>query len=171
MHPAADSDTPTIFHLFEGIESLEFHNNVVRREGAASVTLVRAVEAQWTQGVRVCASNNWVKSGFALNPSNLPAVITGTLTGAAPGFSNPAGFAFTPANGSPLLDATTAAIVTPPDCDPPDPLLPPTRHPPPRNVLPAGSALLRPLANPIDFGACERDAVSTIFAHSFEPQS
>jgi hypothetical protein len=89
-------DTPTSFRLFEGIESLEFHNNVIWREGASSLTFVRAVEAQWTHGVRVRASDNWVKSGFALNPVHLPT----TISGATPGFSNLGAFDVAPANGS-----------------------------------------------------------------------
>jgi hypothetical protein len=164
-----NGDTPTIFRLFEGIESLEFHNNVIWREGASGLTLVRAVEAQWTQGVRVRASNNWIKSGFALNPANLPAQITGTLVGATPGFTNLAGLDFTPVNGSPLLEAGTTATSTAPDYNLANPLFPPAFHPPPRAALPAGALLLRPTSPPIDIGAYERDTAGFIFASGFEP--
>ena len=34
----ANNDTPTVFRLFDGIDSLEFHNNVIWREGGSSVT-------------------------------------------------------------------------------------------------------------------------------------
>ncbi len=164
-----NGDTPTVFRLFDGIASLEFHNNVIWREGTAGLTLVRGVEAVFPVGVvRVRASNNWIKSGFGLNPPALPVQLTGTLTGTTPGFSNIGGFDFTPTNGSPLIDAGTATTVTPPDYDLANPLYPPTRHPPPRAALPAGSALLRPLANPIDIGAYERDTAGTIFGDSFE---
>jgi len=55
------------------------------------------------------------------------------------------------------------------DYAPSNPLFPPARLPPLRAVLPAASALLRPLANPIDIGACERDTAGAIFADGFAP--
>jgi hypothetical protein len=164
------TDTPTVFRLFDGISSLEFHNNVFWREGAASLTLVRGVEADWPGGVvRVRGSNNWVKSGFAFNPTTLAVQLSGTLSGATPGFTDTAGLDFTPAPGSPLLDAGTTATSTAPDYDLANPLFPPVFHPPPRATLPAGAVLLRPTSPPIDIGAYERDTAGFIFASGFEP--
>jgi hypothetical protein len=164
------NDTPTIFRLFDGIGSLEFHNNVIWREGTSSLTLARGVEAVWPGGVvRVRGSNNWIKTGYAFNPSNLAVTLTGTLTGNTPGFTNAAAFDFSPAAGSPLIDAGTATTITPPDYNLANPLFPPVRHPPPRAALPPGSVLQRPLADPIDLGAYERDTVGGIFGDGFEP--
>jgi hypothetical protein len=166
----ANGDTPTIFRLFDGIESLEFHNNVIWRDGGTSLTLVRAVEADWASGTaRVTGSNNWVKSGFAFNPTSLPHTITGTLSGATPGFANVATLDFAPAAGSPLVNAGTATTVTPPNYNLANPLFPPTRHPPPRLPIPVGTAALRPAIAPIDIGAFERDTAGLIFSDSFEP--
>jgi hypothetical protein len=164
------TDTPTVFRLFDGIAALEFHNNVFWRDGAASLTLVRGVEADFPGGlVRVRGSNNWVKSGFGLNPTSLPVQLSGTLSGSTPGFTNAAAFDFTPAPGSPLLEAGTTATSTAPDYDLANPLFPPAFHPPPRAALPAGGVLVRPASPPIDIGAYERDQAGFIFANGYEP--
>jgi hypothetical protein len=165
-----NDDVPTVFRLFDGIAALEFHNNVFWREGASSLTLVRGVEADWPGGVvRVRGSNNWVKSGFAFNPTSLPVQLAATLTGTTPGFTNAAALDFMPAPGSALLDAGTTATSTAPDYDLANPLFPPAFHPPPRAPLPAGAALVRPPSPPIDIGAWERDQAGFLFADGYEP--
>ncbi len=164
----ANNDTPTIFRLFEGIESLEFHNNVIWREGSSGLTLVRAVEAQWTNSPRVLGSNNWIKSGFVLNPSNLTTTITGTVSGTDPSFVNVSSYDLNPATGSPLLDAGTTITTTAPDYNLNNPLFPPMRHPPQRALINVASAVPRPNSAPIDIGAFERDAFNTIFVDGFE---
>jgi hypothetical protein len=167
IHP--NNDTPTVFRLFEGIESLEFHNNVIWRDGPSGVNLVRALEAQWTDGPRVRGSNNWIESGFTLNPANLPVLLSGTITGGNPGFTNLATFDLSPAADSPLLDAGTTATVTAPDYDLANPLFPPLFHPPPRAVQGTAGAAARPAAPPIDIGAFERGTTGSVFADGFEP--
>lgn len=165
----ATADTPTIFRLFDGIESLEFHNNVIWRDGANSVTLVRAVEAVWASGsARVTGSNNWVETGFAFNPSNLVHTIVGTISGSAPGFVDAANANFLPAAGSPLLEAGNTNTVTSPNFDISNPLFPPMFHPPVRTVLPVGTAVPRPASPPIDLGAFELDVAGSLFSNSFE---
>jgi hypothetical protein len=164
----AGTTTPTVFRLFEGIESLEFHNNVFWRDGTASMTLVRAAEAQWTNGPRVTGSNNWIKSNFVYNPSDLPATLTGTRTGTTPGFSNAGVFDFRPAAGSPLLDTGGTVTVTPPNFDLASPLFPPTRHPSPAAELPIGALVVRPVAKAIDIGAYERPDLGIVFTDGFE---
>lgn len=164
----ANNDTPTVFRLFDGIESLEFHNNVIWREGGSSLTLVRAVEAVWTSGVRITGSNNWIKSGYLLNPSNLPVVLGTTFTGSTPGFVDLANHDLSPGPSSPLLDVGTSVTVTPPDFDLANPLFPPVRQPPPRAWLPVGSAPLRVASGVIDIGAFERIDPGMVFADGFE---
>jgi Right handed beta helix region len=164
----ANNDTPTIFRLFEGIESLDFHNNVIWREGASGLTLVRAVEAQWTQGPRVRGSNNWIKSGFAYNPSNLVNSVVGTISGIDPLFANLASYDLTPALGSPLLDAGSTTAASALGYELSNPLFPPMRHPPVRALMAVGAAPLRPMSAPIDIGAFERDSMNSIFASGFE---
>jgi hypothetical protein len=164
------SGAPTIFRLFEGIEALQFHNNIIWREGAGSVTLVRAVagEVEWLTTPKVSGSNNWIETGYTLNPTGLPASMSGTLDGTAPAFESLAGDDLTPAFGSTLLDAGNLVPASPAGYEIDDPLAPPTRHPPRRLAPAPGSALLRPLNGAIDVGAFEREDDQRVFRHGFE---
>lgn len=164
----ANNDTPTVFRLFHGIESLEFHNNVIWREGASSLTLVRTVEAIWTQGARVTGSNNWIKTGYALNPANQTITLTGTLSGSDPGFASLGSLDFAPAAGSPLLNAGNNVTVTPPNYNFPNTLFPPAFHPPQRALIPVGSAAPRVANGVIDLGAFEQADPATLFRNDFE---
>jgi hypothetical protein len=169
----ANNDTPTVFRLYEGIDSLEFHNNVIWREGASSVTLVRAVEAQWVTAPKVTGTNNWVDAGFALNPSSLPNSVTGTITGSDPLFTDLATYNLIPAAGSPLLNVGNNGPVSPPGYEIVNPaygpvLFPPSREPAVRTVLPIGTAALRPVNGTIDIGAYERANSDVLFANGFE---
>ena len=161
----------TVFRLFEGIDALEFHNNVIWRDGNAALTLVRAAaaEVEWASGAaKVTGSNNWISSGYTFNPGNLVHSVSSTLTGAAPGFSNDAANNLSPASGSPLLDAANMMPVSPEGYAIAAPLFPPQRHPPTRIKLAVGTAPLRPVAAPLDIGALERPDPALIFAHGFE---
>ncbi|HET9485315.1 MAG TPA: hypothetical protein VFO79_15245 [Xanthomonadales bacterium] len=168
----ANDDQPTVFRLFEGIDALEFHNNVIWREGPSTVTLIRAVtgEVQWNTGVaKVTGSNNWIDTGFTFNPSNVPHTIGTTYTGTDPGFANLAAYDLSPAAGSPLLDIGNPSVVSPTTFEIASPLFPPAFHPPVRALLPVGSAALRGTAGVIDIGAFERAVVEMpLFADGFE---
>ena len=164
----ANNDTPTMFRLFDGIDSLEFHNNVIWREGASSVTLARAVEADWVTAVKVTGTNNWIDAGFVFNPTNLANTITGTISGSTPGFSDLATYNLIPAAGSPLLDVGNGTPVSPAGYEIANPLFPPTREAAVRTVLPIGTATLRPLNGTIDIGAFERANSDVLFANGFE---
>jgi hypothetical protein len=169
----ANNDQPTVFRLFEGIDSLELHNNVIWREGASTVTLVRAVsgEVQWNTGVaKVTGSNNWIDAGFALNPTSIPHTIGTTFTGTDPGFASLASYDLAPAVGSPLLDIGNAAVVSPATYEIASPLFPPARHPPVRALLPVGTAVARTANGVIDIGAFEQAVVVDlpIFVDGFE---
>jgi hypothetical protein len=165
----ANNDTPTVFRLFDGIDSLEFHTNVIWREGASSVTLVRAVEAIWASGgAKVTGTNNWIDGGYAFNPASLPNTISGTITGTLPGFADLASYDLAPAAGSPLLDAGNGAPASPPGYAIGNPLFPPLRHPPPRALIPVGSALPRVPNGVIDIGAFEQVDTGIIFADGLE---
>lgn len=164
----ANNDTPTVFRLFEGIDSLEFHNNVIWREGASSVTLARGVEAQWVTTPKITGTNNWIDAGFAYNPSNLANTVTGTLTGSTPGFTDLATYNLVPAAGSPLLDVGNDAPSSPTGYAIANPLFPPTREPAVRTVLPFGTAGVRPVNGTIDVGAYERANSDVLFANGFE---
>lgn len=142
-----------VFRLFDSLESVEMHNNVLHRIDGSGVLVKRTVEALWTTGAEVIAGrNNWVQTGS----TQVPAQWTGTVTGADPGFVSLAGNDLTPGSGSPLLNAGTGAPQSPPGFPFPSPLFPPAMHPPVRLLLPAGSAAVRPPAGAFDIGAFER---------------
>ncbi|HET7843555.1 MAG TPA: hypothetical protein VFL14_05350 [Xanthomonadales bacterium] len=164
----ANNDTPTMFRLFDGIESLEFHNNVIWREGTGSWTLARAVEADWATGVaKITGTNNWVDN-VVFNPSNLANTVTGTITGSDPQFTNLATYNLIPAAGSPLLNAANGAPSSPAGYEIANPLFPPAREPAVRTVLPIGTAALRPVNGLLDIGAYERANSDVLFANGFE---
>ncbi len=76
--PAASA----VFRLFDGIDSLEAHNNVFAVRGSGNVNLVREAEAVWVSGASTIAgTNNWIQTGA----TNVPASLAGTVSGAAPG--------------------------------------------------------------------------------------
>jgi hypothetical protein len=156
------NDTPTVFRLFDGIESVEMHNNVFLREGASSFRVIREVEAAWVGGVsRIRGSRNWVDAGSTFLPSSW----VDTLTGTDPGFINAAANDFRPALGSPLLDAGGAAA-TAAGYEISSPLFPPAFHPPSGTVM--SSAPTRPINAAIDIGAFERPDPAVLFANGFE---
>jgi hypothetical protein len=162
------SGNTTIFRLFEGIDALEFHNNVIWREGSGTLTLVRAVEAQWVGSPKVTGSNNWISSGFVFNPTDLPHSITGSVTGTLPGFASLAGNDLSPDTGSPLLDAGNAGPASPAGFEIAAPLFPPQREPPARVAIVPGGAALRLPNGTIDIGAYEQVDLGLIFYDGFE---
>lgn len=165
----ANNDVPTIFRLFDGIDALDFHNNVIWREGGSSLTLVRAVEADWATGAaKIRGSNNWIKTGFALNPANTVVTLTATQTGAAPGFTDLATLDLRPAAGSPLLNMGNPAPAAAPGYEISSPLFPPAFQPPQRQLPAVGTAPARVPNGVIDAGAFEQVDAGLVFANGFE---
>src|SRR5690349_47683 len=77
--------TSPAIETFDGIESLEMHNNVFFRVGGAAIDkIVLETRTRWVAGRVSTGSNNWVTTGSAL----VPTAWTGTVTGASPGFVN-----------------------------------------------------------------------------------
>lgn len=158
----APSAAATVFRLFDGIESLEAHNNVIWREGSGALRIIREVEAIWSTGQsRIAGSGNWIENGATFVPP-------GWGGSADPGFTNAAGFDFRPSASSPLLDSALAAPSAGSDYAIAAPLMPPTRHPPQRSWIMAGPAPLRPVAGALDIGAFEREDPNDVFADGFE---
>lgn len=97
----ADGGTKYIFRLFDGLESVEMHNNVFASASATPFTLIRDVEAKWAKGHPiVTGSNNWVPTGM-----KTPAQWTKTIAGSDPGFVNASALDYSPASGSALRNA------------------------------------------------------------------
>jgi len=148
------SNDASVFRLFDGLESIEMHNNVFFREGGGTLNLKRDVEAEWAAGTELIAgSNNWVPTSAI----NVPSQWTGTVSGTDPGFIDPAGTGdLRPGAGSPLVNAGTGAPSGPPGYPFPDPIFPPAFHPPAGELEEAGTARVRPADGRIDIGAFER---------------
>jgi hypothetical protein len=145
-------DTPNVFRLFDGIESLDAHNNVFWHQGGKGLRIIRDEDAAWVGGVaRINGSNNWIDTGSTF----VPASFAGTLTGSDPGFVNPAAFDFRLAAGSPLLGKANASPVAPAAFVITSPLFPPARHPPLRAAALPGAPLTRPVDGALDIGAFE----------------
>jgi hypothetical protein len=148
--------TSAVFRIFDGIQSVEMHNNVFCRADGSAPNLVRTAEAEWTDGEQIAGSSNWVTSGS----SNVPAQWTGTLYGASPILADLAGNDPRPAAGSPLLGAANPDPPTPAAFPFPSPSFPPVAHPPRHAVEMAGGASPRPYDCDLDVGAYERPAAA-----------
>ncbi|HYF64714.1 MAG TPA: hypothetical protein VD886_17950 [Herpetosiphonaceae bacterium] len=140
----------TAIRLFDGLESVEFHNNVFTSAAGGGVNLIRTVEAEWRNGRVIAGSNNWIQNG-----STIPAELRGTVQGADPQFANFAANNLRPAAGSPLIGAASASPAGPAGHDFPAPLTLPREHPPLRAVAPLNVVELRPLDAALDIGAYE----------------
>ncbi len=72
----------SVFRIFDGIESIEMHNNVFYRETGVC-TITRTVEAVWGPGgEQIAGSNNWIKTGS----SDVPATWTSSVLRLRSGF-------------------------------------------------------------------------------------
>lgn len=138
----------SVTRAFDGLESIELHNNVFVSAVGAGFTLVRTVEAEWRDGRVIAGSNNWIQSG-----STIPPELTGTLQGTSPGLVDLTANDLRPAAGSPLIDAGAGAPASPAGHAFPNPLFPPGAHPPQRTV--AEGIAARRAVGPIDIGAYE----------------
>jgi hypothetical protein len=153
-----------VFRLFDGLESVEMHNNVFFGLDGASVNLKREVEAAWSTGQAVVGgTNNWVSSGA----TNVPSQWTGTLQGADPSFFSVNPPDLHPTGSSPLVDQGSGAAASPAGHEFPHPLPLPLWHPPMTVIGQAGTAEARPVNGAIDLGAFE-SPVDLIFRDDFE---
>jgi hypothetical protein len=160
-----NDDVPTIFRLFDGIEAVEMHNNVIFREGPSSVRLIREVEAVWAGGAsRITGSNNAFEPGASFVPPGW----TANRVVADPGFVDLAALDLRLAAGSPLLDLGSNQTSTPPLHDIADPEWPPRFHPA-RMLQAPGTAAPRSIVGPAhDLGAFEHGSSGRVFHDGFE---
>jgi MYXO-CTERM domain-containing protein len=144
-----------VFRLFDGIESLSAHNNVLAVAGGGGLDVLRMVEARWTSGSpKISGSNNWVPAGS----SNVPPVWSGTVSGQDPRFRNAAAFDLVPDSTSPLVNAGAATTPDPSGYAFPRPLALPGFEPPPRRLA---TPAARVQSGAIDIGAYELAAPPT----------
>jgi hypothetical protein len=145
-----------IIRTFQDVETLEMYNNVIYNVSASSTTRVlNDADGSWVHGSRlVVGSNNFVLTGA----TEVPTQWTGTISGQDPSFADSAGFDFSPASGSPLIDAGAMETPTVESYPLADPLFPPASTPPSRAALLPGSAKPRASDGGIDIGAIELGA-------------
>jgi hypothetical protein len=130
------------------------HNNVFYRYGGLPVQITRTVEARWASGPQMSGSNNWMTPGS----TQAPAAWTGTRTGADPGFADASAGDYSPADGSPLVDAGSRNPTSAEELAFPGPLFPPALHPPgPPGVFVLRFPNPRPVDGALDIGAYERN--------------
>jgi hypothetical protein len=78
-----NASTSAAFRAFDGIESVELHNNALSRQGGGAVSVLNDGDATWANGRVVAGSNNWVTSGS----TSVPSTWTNTRQGSDPGFN------------------------------------------------------------------------------------
>ncbi|MGH8079099.1 MAG: hypothetical protein ACREP7_00900 [Lysobacter sp.] len=145
----------TVFRIFDGIQAVEMHNNVIDVAAGGIARIERSVEAIWTSGRQIRGGNNWVKQ----NSTFVPVEWNATGKGSAAGFVDPAAKDLHLAAGSPLRNAGSDAPVATPPFNLPNPTFPnPLPLPlfePRRAFTPLAGASARPTQAPIDIGAFE----------------
>ena len=137
-------------HAFDGIESIEMHNNVFFRIGGGSVQILRN-DGVWAGGSMILAgSKNAVPSG-----TSIPSGWQGTIVANDPGFVNLAGDDVSLKSGSALIDAGATAPASPSGHAFPSPLVTPAYLPPAGKLAPQMGVVPRPVSGAIDIGATE----------------
>ena len=144
--------TSPAIEIFEGIESLEVHNNVFFRVGGAPIDkVVLETRVRWVAGRVSTGSNNWLPSNSAMIPSGWG----GTIFGSNPGFVNISTYDLRLASGSPLINNGDTSPASPAGHPFINPLFPPAFVPPLHTLLAVGTASARPVNGTIDIGAYE----------------
>jgi hypothetical protein len=152
----------TVFRIFDGIQAVEAHNNVLYASAGGVIRVERTVEAVWANGRQVGGSNNWIPTGATF----VPAEWTGTIAGSNPGFADVASLNLAPGGLSALRDAADTAPQPIPGYAVAGALFPP-QFQPRRMLLPVGTAASRPSDAHLDIGAIEL-AQDLIFANGFD---
>jgi hypothetical protein len=144
-----------VFRLFDGIESVEMHDNVffVDPTPSGASTIVRDTDAVWSTGTRIVGGgHNWVLSQAA----GVPSEWTNTVKGANPGLASIATMDLSPVVSGPLADGCTC-ITSPAGHDFPSPL-PWPQYEPPRHAAEApGTAVARSVSGQLYVGAYQPD--------------
>jgi hypothetical protein len=150
-----NSSSAAAFRVFDGIESVEMHNNALFRLGGGPVTVLTDANARWKNGRQIAGSNNWLTSGSTAIPSTW----TSTKQAASPGFTNVAGRDLTLSLGSPLRDAGSSTFAGPAGYAFPSPLAMPA-YEPPRHLLAAAATRL--VVGATDIGAFEHGGTGVV---------
>jgi hypothetical protein len=143
-------ETRAVFRLFNGLESIEMHNNAFYRQGGGGLQVLFEKDARWAAGrPLVAGTNNWLPEGS----TGVPETWQKTLFGAEPGFTSASDLR--PKIHSPLIDAGATVLAGPPDCPFPAPLARPLHCPPAGQIEAVFTAAPRRTVGQIDIGAFE----------------
>jgi hypothetical protein len=146
-------ETRAVFRLFNGLESIEMHNNAFFREGGGGVRVLVEQDVHWAEGRPLIAgTHNWLPRGSTA----IPAQWDHTLFGSDPGFISARDLR--PAAGSPLIDAGADVLPSPPRCVFPSPLVEARSSPPIGRLEAPLEAAPRGRVGAIDIGAFEYGA-------------
>ena len=144
-----------VFRLFDGLESIEMHNNIFYRNNGGAVDLIRDAEVNWTTGsARIAGNHNWVAQGALHVPSQWQE----TRYGTDPGFVDFSSADLRLASDSLLIDEADPSPLGVPGYAFPNPLPLPLMHPPLHHVDSVDSAEARPDDGSPDIGAYEEGA-------------
>ncbi|HEX4339980.1 MAG TPA: DNRLRE domain-containing protein [Polyangiaceae bacterium] len=150
-----NASTSAVFRMFDGIESVEMHDNALFRLGGGPVTVFRDAEATWKSGQVIGGTKNWVTSGSV----SIPTQWTSTATGTSAGFVDVTGKNVHLASTSPLVNLGVSSTSSPSGHPFPNPLAVPAYEPPLHTVLTAATP--RTIVSAIDVGAYELASGST----------
>lgn len=156
----------TVFRIFQEMQSVEMHNNVIDVTAGGTARIIRAVDGElvWTDGRQIRGSNNWIEAGSTFVPA--ASEWSGTLSGSNPGFTNAAAYDLRPTAASPLRDSGNNAPASNPAFLFPGPLFPPAFQPQ-RALVAPGTAQARGGDGLTDIGAFELVG-DLIFAYGFQ---
>lgn len=146
-----NASTSPVFRIFDGIDSVEMHNNVLFRLGGAAVNVFTDGDASWVNGRSITGKNNWVTTGSTA----VPTTWTGTLQGTNPGFSDVNAKDVRLTSASALRDTGTSSPTSASGRAFPSPLAAASYEPPLHVLLSVGSAVRRVAVGAIDVGAYE----------------
>lgn len=156
----------TVFRIFQEMQSVEMHNNVIDVTAGGTARIIRAVDGElvWTDGRQIRGTNNWIETGSTFVPT--AGEWSGTLSGTSPGFTNAAAYDLRPTAASPLRDSGNNAPASNPAFAFPGPLFPPAFLPQ-RGLIAPGTAQARGGDGLVDIGAFEHLG-DLIFAYGFQ---
>lgn len=147
-----------VFRVFDGIDSLEMHRNVLYSLGGGGINVKRTVEANWVSGKEVISgSDNWVPKGS----TNIPSGWTNTITGTKPGFVASSKFDFHLTATSPLIDKGVHTMQSPAGHLFPGPLLNTPAYLPPQHRVFRAPLVRKIGSGRVDVGAFERAGTTT----------
>jgi hypothetical protein len=146
-------ETRAVFRLFNGLESIEMHNNAFFREGGGGVKILIEDDVRWAEGrPLVAGTHNWLPRGSTA----IPGEWDHTLVGVDPGFVSLRDLR--PTAGSPLVNAGSDVLPSPPRCEFPSPLRFALSNPPLGQLEAPLTAAPRTRVGAIDIGAFEYGA-------------